>query len=281
MPKAAPTRPRIIAIANNKGGVGKTTTTINLAGALVLREKRVLVIDLDPQANASIALDVVISPDSLGTKLLLQDETHAVQDCTYDKGPYLDIVPAQRTLVDIQHPLLINPAGRTRLRDKLKTGGKSYDYVLLDCPPDVGSLTQSALVAASDVLIPVDVGYFSIDGLDNMLDLLAQVQKAFNPDLRLLGILVTKYDARTTLSSNTLASIQEENLPLLAPPIRVCVEVIRAQMERAPVSIVSPDSSAAADYEALAETLLPARERTARTKPPGRKVVQLRRQQPK
>jgi chromosome partitioning protein len=281
MPKAAPTRPRIIAIANNKGGVGKTTTTINLAGALVLREKRVLVIDLDPQANASIALDVVISPDSLGTKLLLQDETHAVQDCTYDKGPYLDIVPAQRTLVDIQHPLLINPAGRTRLRDKLKTGGKFYDYVLLDCPPDVGSLTQSALVAASDILIPVDVGYFSIDGLDNMLDLLAQVQKAFNPDLRLLGILVTKYDARTTLSSNTVASIQEEHLPLLSPPIRVCVEVIRAQMERAPVSIVSPDSSAAADYEALAETLLPARERTSRTKTPGRKVVQLRRQQPK
>jgi chromosome partitioning protein len=241
----------------------------------------VLVIDLDPQANASIALDVVISPDSLGTKLLLQDETHAVQDCTYDKGSYLDVVPAQRTLVDIQHPLLINPAGRTRLRDKLKTGGKSYDYVLLDCPPDVGSLTQSALVAASDVLIPVDVGYFSIDGLDNMLDLLAQVQKAFNPDLRLLGILVTKYDARTTLSSNTLASIREENLPLLAPSIRVCVEVIRAQMERAPVSIVSPDSSAAADYEALAETLLPARERTARTKTTGRKVVQLCRQKHK
>ena len=276
MPKASPTRPRVIGIVNNKGGVGKTTTTINLAGALVLREKRVLVIDLDPQANASIALDVVISPDSFGTKLLLQDDTYAINDCTYDKGAYLDIVPAHRTLIDIQHPLLLDPAGRVRLRNKLRQGGKVYDYVLLDCPPDVGALTQSALIAASDALIPVDVGYFSVDGLENMLEIVAQVQKAYNADLRLLGILVTKFDARTTLSGNTLEAIREEGLPLLEPAIRICVEVIRAQMERVPVSILAPESTAAADYEALADTLLPARQRSTKQAREA-KVVQLRR----
>ena len=151
-----------------------------------------------------------------------------------------------------------------------------YDYVLLDCPPDVGALTQSALIAASDALIPVDVGYFSVDGLENMLEIVAQVQKAYNADLRLLGILVTKFDARTTLSGNTLEAIREEGLPLLEPAIRICVEVIRAQMERVPVSILAPVSTAAADYEALADTLLPARQRSTKQAREA-KVVQLRR----
>ncbi|ETX03517.1 MAG: hypothetical protein ETSY1_46945 (plasmid) [Candidatus Entotheonella factor] len=263
--KTAPTRPRIIAIANNKGGVGKTTSTINIAGALVLREKRVLIIDLDPQANGSVSLDVVVAADSLGTKLLLQDEQFTIQDCAYDKGAYLDIVPSHRTLVDVQYPLLIEPAGRTRLREKLRTGAKSYDYVLLDCPPDVGSLTQSALIAASDVIVPVDVGYFSIDGLDNMLDLIEQVQHAYSDQLNLLGILVTKFDSRTTLSNDTLAAIRGQKLPLISPPIRVCVEVIRAQMERVPISIYDVDSAAAQDYEAVADSLLPSRQRKRKT----------------
>ena len=116
-----------------------------------------------------------------------------------------------------------------------------------------------------------------MDGLDNMLDMLAQVRKTFNADLNLLGILITKFDIRTTLSVTTREAIREEGLPILEPPIRVCVEIIRAQMERVPVSILAPDCSAAVDYEALADNLLPTRTSRA-ARPRSSKVVPLRRQ---
>ena len=251
-----PPVPRIIALANNKGGVGKTTTAINLTGSLATHAKRVLLIDLDPQANASIGLNVIINPTALSTKLLLQDDRYTLAECVYEKNERVDIIPSHRTLADTQHNLLLDPDGRTRLRKKLQAGGKPYDFILLDCPPEAGLLTQSALVAATDVLIPVDVGYFSVDGLENMLEVIDRIRQSHNPTLNLFGILVTKFDARTTLAQSTIETIRKAGLPLLDPPIRICVDIIRAQMQRMPITAVAPESTAAHDYDSLAGYLL-------------------------
>jgi chromosome partitioning protein len=257
MPKySPPTRPRIVALCNQKGGTAKTTSTINLAGSLVLREKKVLVIDLDAQANASIALDVIISSEAFGTRLLLQDDRYSIADCAYAKGTHLDVIPSHLTLIDIHQQLLLDPSGRMRLKNKLREGGKNYDFIFLDCPPDVGALSQSALIAATDVLIPVDVGYFSIDGLENMLDVIEQVRNVYNADLNLFGVLITKFDSRTSLARSTQEVIRNQGLPLLEPPIRICVDVIRAQMERVPIEVLAPGSTASVDYAAIAEQLL-------------------------
>lgn len=199
-PAQIPGKPRTIAIANFKGGVGKTTTAVNLAGALILREKRVLLIDLDSQCNASTALNITISTNNLGTRYLLQDDTYPARECLYDRGPLLDVIPADPDLVDLEQKLLVAPEGRLRLRAKLEKETQQYNYVLLDCPPSVGALTQCALVAATDVLIPVDVGFFSVDGLVRMLSIVEQIRKAYNPQLALAGILATKFDGRRSLS---------------------------------------------------------------------------------
>jgi chromosome partitioning protein len=255
----SPRLTRIYAIANNKGGVGKTTTAMNLAGAFVLQKRKVLAIDLDPQCNASIAFNVIVDANSPGVRHLLVGERYKLPQCVYDRGPLCDFIPADPDLAELQTQLLIDPKGRMRLRGHLQQLIGEYDFILLDCPPDMGVLTQSALVAAHEVIIPVDVGFFSVAGLARIMRIIDDIRNTYNPDLKIAGVLATKYDPRTTLSETTVSEIEAQGLPVFNTKIRISVDIIRSQMARTPVGIYAEDSHGAEDYNALAYEILPAK----------------------
>jgi chromosome partitioning protein len=230
-----------------------------LAAALAIDGKKTLLVDTDPQGNSTTGLGI----DRLQLASSLYDVlagTRFLDDVLCQtEVPELLLVPASRDLVGAEVELVNAERREYRLKDALTSVNDKFDYVLLDCPPSVVALTQCALVAATDVIIPVDVGFFSVDGLVRMLSIVEQIRKAYNPQLTLAGILATKFDSRTTLSEQTVQMIRDQELPLFATKIRISVDIIRAQMARSPVSIFAPGSHADADYQTLTEELLPAK----------------------
>jgi len=200
---------KIIAIANQKGGVGKTTTSVNLAASLGVLEKKVLLIDADPQANATSGLGIDVESVEIGTYQLLEHTNTAEEAIVKTDSPNLDIIPAHIDLVAIEIELVDKEQREYMLKKALGSVADNYDYILIDCAPSLGLLTLNALTASNAVIIPIQCEYFALEGLGKLLNTIKSVQKIHNPDLDIEGLLLTMYDARLRLSNQVVEEVQK------------------------------------------------------------------------
>ncbi|MCO4821927.1 MAG: ParA family protein [Flavobacteriaceae bacterium] len=200
---------KIIAIANQKGGVGKTTTSVNLAASLGVLEKKILLIDADPQANASSGLGVQVDTVDIGTYQLLEHSCSAEESIIPTNSPNVDIIPAHIDLVAIEIELVDKEQREYMLKKAISHLKSAYDYILIDCAPSLGLLTLNALTAADAVIIPIQCEYFALEGLGKLLNTIKSVQKIHNPDLDIEGLLLTMYDSRLRLSNQVVEEVQK------------------------------------------------------------------------
>ena len=198
---------KIIAIANQKGGVGKTTTAINLASSLAIAEKKVLLVDVDPQANATSGLG--IRSQELSTYELVLSDTNVEDVLTKTNVPYLSLIPSHIRLVGAEIELVEIPNREYLLRKVLHQIKDDYDYIFIDCPPSLGLLTLNALTAADSVLIPIQCEYYALEGLSQLLNTIHLVQKNLNKQLSIEGVLLTMYDNRLNLCNQVAAEVRE------------------------------------------------------------------------
>jgi chromosome partitioning protein len=200
---------RTIAIANQKGGVGKTTTAINLSSCLAIAEKNVLLVDVDPQANATSGLGLNLSDNDNSIYELLLENMQSGDVISETHVPYLDIIPSHIRLVGSEIELINSENREKRLHAKIQNLKNKYEYIFIDCPPSLGLLTINALTAADTVLIPIQCEYYALEGLSQLLNTIHLVQKNLNKSLSIEGVLLTMYDNRLNLSLQVADEVRE------------------------------------------------------------------------
>jgi chromosome partitioning protein len=247
----------IVAIANQKGGVGKTTTAVNLAAALAMRGKRTLLIDLDPQANSSISfLDLRTVTRSTYDAIAESNcgLTDIIQPAPVEN---LFIAPARIGLAKLEARLVGELDAHFRLKDKIQALNGDFANIVIDCPPALGLLTVNALVAATHLLIPIQSSYFALEGTDDLLETIEKVRQRPNPALRILGVVITMHDKRTALARDIREQIQK----VFGGKVFDTVIAKSVRLEESPaykesIFTFAPDSSGATDYYSLCEEVI-------------------------